>query len=103
MMYVSNDLRDKMGDRRTSADIVFECVSEGSSVYDRTTKADTYLALGIKELWLIDSDSETVEVRIARIIDGAPSWERRLYSTGEDAESAFLDGWAVSVRDIFAK
>lgn len=103
MMYVSNDLRNKMRDRRTSADIVFECVSEGSSVYDRTTKADTCLALGIKELWLIDSDSETVEVRIARTVDGAPSWERRLYSTGEDAESAFLDGWAVSVRDIFAK
>jgi len=103
MMYVSNELREKMGDRRTSADIVFECVSESSSVYDRTTKADTYLALGVKELWLVDSDNKTIEVRKAQVIDGVPSWERRSYSSGEPAESTFLDGWAVNVDDVFAK
>lgn len=103
MMYVSNELREKMGDRRTSADIVFECVSESSSVYDQTTKADTYLALGVKELWLVDSDKQTIEVRNAQIIEGIPSWERRLYTRGEAEESAFLDGWAINVSDVFAK
>jgi Uma2 family endonuclease len=103
MMYVSNELREKMGDRRTSADIVFECVSEGSSVYDHTTKADTYLALGVRELWLVDSDKKTIEVRSAGINDGMPSWERRLYTLGEAAESSFLNGWAISVDDVFAK
>lgn len=103
MMYVSNELREKMGERRTSADIVFECVSESSSVYDQTTKADTYLALGVKELWLVDSDKRSIEVRIAQIIDGTPSWERRLYTRGEAAESTFLNGWAVNVDDVFEK
>ena len=103
MMYVSSDLREKMGDRRTSADIVFECVSMSSSVYDQTTKADTYLALGIKELWLIDSDTKTIEVRNARVVDGTPAWNRRSYSIGERAESTFLDGWSVNVADVFPK
>jgi Uma2 family endonuclease len=103
MMYVSNELREKMGDRRTSADIVFECVSESSSVYDQTTKADTYLALGVNELWLLDSDSNTIEVRRAQVVDGFPSWVRRTYARGEIAESTFLNGWAINVDDVFAK
>ncbi|GAC1446658.1 MAG: hypothetical protein NVSMB56_07440 [Pyrinomonadaceae bacterium] len=41
MMYVSNELREQMGRKRTSADIVFEYLSKSSAVYDRTTKADT--------------------------------------------------------------
>ena len=51
--------------RRTSAYIVFECVSENTAIYDHTTKADTYLALGVKELWLIDLDEEIIEIRNA--------------------------------------
>ena len=44
MVYVSDELRAKMGRKRTSADIVFEYASKSSAVYDRTTKAHTYLA-----------------------------------------------------------
>ena len=55
MMYVSNELAARMGKRRTSADIVFEYISKSSSTYNYTTKADTYLALGVRELWLVDS------------------------------------------------
>jgi len=66
MIYVSNELRKKMGRKRTSADIVFEYLSESTAVYDRTTKADTYLVLGIKELWLVDADKKTIEIRNAK-------------------------------------
>ena len=54
MMYVSRELRKNMGDNRTSADIVFEYLSRSTKVYDQTIKADTYLALGVRELWLVD-------------------------------------------------
>src|SRR5215212_7462202 len=54
MMYVSDELRARMGSKRTSADIVFEYESRSTSMYDYTTKADTYLALGVRELWLVD-------------------------------------------------
>lgn len=103
MMYVSNELREKMGEQRTSADIVFECLSESSSVYDRTTKADTYLALCVKELWLIDSDNITIEIRNAVVRDGILLWERRRFSEGESAQSTILENWAVEVSEVFAK
>jgi Uma2 family endonuclease len=103
MMYVSNDLREKMGERRTSADIVFECLSESTGVYDRTTKADTYLALGVKELWLIDSDNKTIEVRNADFQEGVLCWQKRRYAQGETVESKVLEDWKVSVSEVFAK
>ena len=103
MMYVSNELRERMGEKRTSADIVFECLSESTGVYDRTTKADTYLALGVKELWLIDSDKETIEVRSTETSEGVLVWQRRLYSKGENAESKLLENWKISVNEVFAK
>ncbi len=103
MMYVSNELREKMGNRRTSAEIVFESLSESTGVYDRTTKADTYLALGVKELWLIDSDNETIEIRNAAANDGILFWQKRLYVKGEMAESRILENWQIAVNEVFAK
>src|SRR5260370_18830267 len=41
MMYVSEDLRLRMGKKRTSAYIDFEYLSPSTAIYDRTTKADT--------------------------------------------------------------
>jgi Uma2 family endonuclease len=102
MMYVSNELAAKMGKRRTSADIVFEYFSKSSATYDRTTKADTYLALGVKELWLIDSDSIMIEVRYRIMKDRFPAWEIWQYRKGDMAESRVLEGWRVSADELFA-
>jgi Uma2 family endonuclease len=102
MMYVSNELAAKMGKRRTSADIVFEYFSKSSATYDRTTKADTYLALGVKELWLIDSDGVMIEVRYRIMKDSFPAWEIWQYRKGDNAESRVLNGWQVSVDELFA-
>lgn len=102
MMYVSNELAAKMGKRRTSADIVFEYISKSSATYDRTTKADTYLALGVKELWLIDTDGVMIEVRYRIMKDRFPAWEIWQYRRGDQAESRVLNGWHVSVDELFA-
>lgn len=102
MMYVSESLEKKMGDVRTSADIVFEYLSETTANYDRTTKADTYLSLGIKELWLVDPKTKTIEVRNARKKKGLLSWEVRIFQKGDTAESQVLKGWSVNVDKVFA-
>ena len=102
MMYVSHDLRAKMGKRRTSADIVFEYLSKSSGNYDRTTKADTYLALGVQEMWLIDADNRMIEVRHRIMKSGFPDWQVVQYRKGEWAESRVLSGWRVSVDELFA-
>lgn len=101
MMYVSNELRERMGSKRTSADIVFEFLSRSTAVYDRTTKADTYLALGVGELWLIDPVTLTIEVRHPKELRDTRVWEIFQYSKGEHAKSRVLEGWEVSVDEIF--
>src|ERR1051326_405895 len=102
MMYLSNALRARMTERRTSADIVFEYLSKSTRVYNQTTKADTYLALGVRELWLIDSDAQTIEVRHRIMKDNFPAWEGLVYGEGEWAESRVLSGWRVAVDELFA-
>ena len=101
MMYVSKELAQRMGEKRTSADIVFEYLSRSTTIYDRTTKADTYLALGVRELWLIDPFTETIEVRHASKAGEILVWKILKYSRGQQAESRVLDGYQVSVDDLF--
>ena len=101
MMYISDELKNGMGKKRTSADIVFEYVSRSNAVYDRTIKAATYLMLSVRELWLIDPATVTIEVRYAAEQKGKLVWEARHYSKGEMAESRVLEGWRVSVDELF--
>ncbi len=105
MMYVSHELRARMGTRRTSADIVFEYLSKSTAAYDRTTKADTYLALGVRELWLVDPDAVSIEVRHAVAASGGtalPRWESVVSISGQWTESRVLPGWRVAVDQIFS-
>ena len=53
----------------TTADLVVEILSPGSAMYDRTAKADTYAALGVRELWLVDLEGRSIEQRA--LVDGA--------------------------------
>jgi Uma2 family endonuclease len=103
LMYVSNVLRERMGLKRTSADIVFEFLSRSTSKYNRTLKADAYLTLDVRELWLVDPVSTTIEVRHRSNVDETRSWEIVKYSRGEHAKSRVLDGWEVSVDEMFAE
>lgn len=101
MMYVSKALKKRLGQKRTTAEIVFEYLSESTNVYDRTTKADTYLALGVRELWLVDPATTTIEVRHANHKEDAPAWETTIYRKRHKAKSRVLDGWEVSVTELF--
>ena len=103
MMFVSAELEEKMGERRSSADIIFECLSESTGVYDRTTKADTNLGLGVKELWLVDADKQEIEFRNADVYENGRIWKKRIYQKGETAESRVLENWKIPVSEVFAK
>lgn len=64
LFYISADLEAKLDPKhRTTADLVIEVVSPVSTIYDRNTKADTCFALGVRELWLVDEVSGTMEIR----------------------------------------
>jgi Uma2 family endonuclease len=70
--------------RLTTADLIVEILSPGSAVYDRTAKADTYAALGVAELWLVDLAEHSIEQRALR----RGAWEVVGAFTGDQAVEA---------------
>ena len=99
LFYVSSETEATLDpDHRTTADLVIEVISPGSAIYDRNTKADTYAALGIKELWLVNETAETIEVRH----EAAKSFaERVVFEKGEKLNSRVLQGLSLAVSQIF--
>lgn len=82
----------------TTADLVVEVISPGSAIYDRNTKADTYAALGVKELWLVDELSGLIEVRVL----SGHGYESTTYEREDRVISTVLPGLSFRVGDVFA-
>ncbi|HKY44397.1 MAG TPA: Uma2 family endonuclease [Pyrinomonadaceae bacterium] len=83
---------------KSTADLVIEVISPGSAIYDRNTKADTYAALGIKELWLVDAASGIIEVRVLKGDRYAPSV---VHERGDHLRSVVLPDLDIRVGDVF--
>ena len=98
LFYLSKQTEARLDpERRTTADLVIEVISPGSAIYDRNTKADTYAALGVQELWLVDEAEETVEVRTLkdnRYVEG------QVLSSGL-LQSLVIPGLRIEVHKIF--
>ena len=96
LMYVSNDLKREMkAGRRTRADIAVEILSSGTARYDRTTKSDTYRAMGVRELWLVDPDTKEIEVR------SFEAEKTALFKATDVLRSAVLVEIQISVAAVF--
>src|SRR5213594_1915001 len=62
LMYISDELKGQMKPRHwTRADIVVEVMSRSTATYVRSTKADTYRAMGVREMWLLDTEIKKAE------------------------------------------
>jgi Uma2 family endonuclease len=99
LFYVSAELAARLDPKhRDTADLVIEVISPGSAMYDRNTKADTYGALGVREIWLIDEAAQTLEVRrqAGGGFDGG-----RAFSRGERVESAVFPDFVLPVEKLF--
>jgi Uma2 family endonuclease len=82
----------------TTADLVIEVISPSTAIYDRNTKADTYAALGVKELWLIDESSGIIEVRI---LEGDRYASTIVFERDDQLKSTVLSGFEMRVGDVF--
>ena len=99
LFYLSAETKVELDpERRSTADLVIEVISPGSAIYDRNTKADTYAALGVKELWLVDEVEETVEVRTLADNVFAPG---KVFTKGELLNSLVLPNITIEVTRIF--
>src|SRR3990172_1722827 len=64
LMYISDELKAQMRPRHwTRADIVVEIISPSTAAYVRRTKSDTYRVMGVREMWIVDTETKEVEVR----------------------------------------
>jgi Uma2 family endonuclease len=65
--------------------LVVEVLSPATARRDRTRKARRYLAAGIPEVWIVDPDRETVELRTAE--------DRHVASGDEELVSQAVPGF----------
>src|SRR5262245_6935135 len=97
LMYLSDELRAQMNPRHwTRTDIVVEVVSPSNALYGRRTKADTYRAMGVRELWLVDPVARKVEVRSFEPGNSV------VYKTGDALRSGVLPKISIPVADLFS-
>jgi Uma2 family endonuclease len=82
----------------STADLVIEVISPSTAIYDRNTKADTYAALGVKELWLVDEVSGIIEVRT---LDGEHYGASVVFERDDFLKSIVLPGFEVKVSRVF--
>ena len=83
-------------------DLVVEILSPATARYDKGSKRKIYARTGVKELWLIDPITASIEVRHASEVDEKVVWKAINYLRGAHAKSRVLDGFQVSVTDLFA-
>jgi len=84
--------------RLTTADLVVEVLSAASATYDRTAKADTYAALGVRELWLVDVERRAIEQRVLE----AGTWRiAGACAGGEPVRAVAFPGLVAVPADVF--
>ena len=82
----------------STAELGIEVISPSSAIYDRNTKADTYAALGVKELWLVDEALGIIEVRTLQGVQYGPSV---VFERDDYLKSTVLAGFEVKVSSVF--
>ena len=81
----------------STADLVVEVISPSSAIYDRNTKADTYAALGVKQLWLVDEVSGIIELRT---LDGEQYGPSVVFERDDYLKSVVFPGLEVQVGSV---
>ncbi|HEY0323524.1 MAG TPA: Uma2 family endonuclease [Pyrinomonadaceae bacterium] len=100
LFYLSAETEARLEpEHRTTADLVIEVISPGSAIYDRNTKAETYGALDVGELWLVDETGETLEVRNQT---GQGFAEGTIFKRGEQVISKIFPDLQLQVEQLFA-
>jgi Uma2 family endonuclease len=79
-------------------DIVIEVVSESSRKRDYEDKPPEYLALGVREYWLVDLDQQVV-IRKTR---WRGIWKDTLVKPGQSVTTTLLPGFKLDVKKVFA-
>ncbi len=80
-------------------DLVVEILSPTTAAYDRNRKADLYERYGVAEYWMVDSETETVEILKLGDTGYAPA---QIHASGV-ISTAIIPGLQIELADIFAQ
>jgi Uma2 family endonuclease len=78
-------------------DLVIEVLSKSTAGKDKVVKYNKYLAVGVKEYWLVDPVKEEVMVNILN----AGKYEMKTYMKGNVIKPTVLDDLHINVNDLF--
>ncbi len=101
VLFVSQNRLGIITDRNVQGapDLVVEVLSPGTAGRDRTLKRARYLRFGVREYWIVDPQSRTIEVLQA----GQSDFETvRVFPESTVATSPLLEGIEVDVARVFA-
>jgi Uma2 family endonuclease len=79
-------------------DLVVEVLSPSTAAYDRATKVSVYAEAGVPEVWLIDSQAETVEVLK---LQGKKYFVDATLAGDQILTSKLFPGWQLPLCDLF--
>jgi len=100
VFFVSNRQRSIITEQgiEGAPDLVVEVLSTATARYDKGSKRKIYARFGVRELWLVDPETRTIQVYLP-----AKDAETPLATHGEKAvfESALLPGLRVKTVAIF--
>jgi Uma2 family endonuclease len=100
ILFVSKERLGIIGATHITAapDLVVEVLSPATAERDRTTKAKLYARHGVKELWLADVETKTIEV----FTNTGAGFERMArYSATETLKSVLLPDLEISLAAVF--
>ncbi|MGQ9631385.1 MAG: Uma2 family endonuclease [bacterium] len=99
ILFISKDREDIIGKRNIKGvpDLVVEILSPATAERDRTLKKKLYAKYGVRECWLVDPESKSVEV--FRL--GEAGFDLVSRYEGDAIRSEILEGLEVPLKEIF--
>jgi len=100
IIFIARDRLNIIGEKRIEGapDLVVEVLSPSNAYYDLMPKRDVYESSGVKEYWIVDPMTETIEV-FANTKSGF-TLLAKARNAGSVA-SKVLDGFSVDLQDVF--
>ncbi len=99
VLFILNENSDIIRERIFGVpDLVIEVTSPSTEQIDRQVKYSAYEHHGVKEYWIVDEKNGTVEVFALQNNEFA----RIVYAKGDEtASSKLIDGFSISLKNIF--
>jgi len=82
---------------RGAPDFIVEIISPASVRHDRWTKYNLYKTAGVREYWIVDTDTKTITVNML----GDDGYTGKTYGGTDIIQVSMLPGCQVTLQDLF--